>query len=76
MTLGKRLKDARVERGLTQSAFAKRVKATQAAVSMWESGAIAPHARKLRAISTALDIPVPELLALSFESKRRKKGAA
>lgn len=76
MTLESRLRSARIKRGLTQSAFAKRVKATQAAVSMWESGLIAPHPNKLRAISSVLDIPVPELLALTFESKRKKRKDA
>ena len=43
---------------------------------MWESGLIAPHPNKLRAISSVLDIPVPELLALTFESKRKKRKDA
>ena len=39
----KRLKDLRLEVGLTQTELAKRIGATQRQVSFWESGQIEPN---------------------------------
>lgn len=60
------IKDAilrlRTQRGLTQSQFAQQIHVTRQAVSRWENGNTYPSTDTLKAIASAFQIPVEELL--------------
>ena len=58
----KRLKDLRLEMGLTQSALAKKIGATQRQISFWESGQIEPNIFWLIKIADFFDIQIDYLV--------------
>lgn len=60
--LGKRIKEVRTGKGLTQSALAEHCKCEKAAMSRIESGHINLTILTLQKISTALNTPMCELL--------------
>lgn len=58
----KRLKDLRLEMGLTQSALAQEIGATQRQISFWESGQIEPNIFWLIKIADFFDIQIDYLV--------------
>ena len=61
MTIGEKIKDIRIQNGLTQTEFAKKIETTQTSVGLWEKGLCQPSLRALRAISIEFKVPVKEL---------------
>lgn len=61
--LGQKIKAARINKHLTQSALADLCKCEKAAMSRIESGHINLTLLTLQKISKALDVPMSELLA-------------
>ena len=62
--LGRRIADARRDRGLTQKDLAEKVGVTAQAVSKWERGSSCPDISILDEIACALGISVSELLGV------------
>lgn len=62
MTLGEKLKKARLEAGLTQDELAARLMISRQAVSKWESDRGMPDINNIKAISDLLDISIDYLL--------------
>ena len=58
----KRLKDLRLEVGLTQTELAKRIGATQRQVSFWESGQIEPNIFWLIKLADFFDVQIDYLV--------------
>ena len=58
----KRLKDLRLEVGLTQTELAKRIGATQRQVSFWESGQIEPKIFWLIKLADFFDVQIDYLV--------------
>lgn len=76
-SLGKRVKIARIERGISQQALAERTGLRQAHVSLIENDRHEPGAHAVRALAQALDVSADYLLGLSGAlkvSRRRKNG--
>lgn len=72
----KRLQQARIDRGLSQSALADELHVRQTAISKWESGKQAPRDEFKILLAEALDVPLarlfawPERLAPNHNAKR------
>jgi transcriptional regulator with XRE-family HTH domain len=60
--IGSRIRAARTRAGLSQTALAKQIGATQSQLSRWEIGHIQPPNTRLDAISAATGAPVAFLL--------------
>lgn len=60
----KRLKELRLEMGLTQSELAKKLKVTQATVAKWENGDLEPSLDMLRDMKVYFGVTVDDLLGL------------
>jgi transcriptional regulator with XRE-family HTH domain len=55
-TMEKRIKQARLEAGLSQAALSRRMYVTQPTVSDWESGRKAPHVKNLIRLALLLGV--------------------
>lgn len=62
MSLGKHLKKARKEAGLTQEQLAERAGVSRAAVARYESGEIEPSLKTLVSIADTLNVSTDSLL--------------
>lgn len=62
VTFGPFLKEARLERGMTQEQLAQRLHVSSAAVSKWERGKSLPDIAKVEELADALDLSVLELM--------------
>ena len=62
--LGRRIADARRDRGLTQKDLAEKVGVTAQAVSKWERGSSCPDISILDEIACAIGVSVSELLGV------------
>jgi len=60
-TLGASIKRARLAQGLTQEQLAKRLGVSRPTITMWESGATTPNARKLEELARAIGLTESEL---------------
>ena len=60
--LGRRLRAIRTERGMTQEDLGSKIDRTPEAISNLERGEVLPHLETLARISTALNVPLSELL--------------
>lgn len=60
--LGRKLKNIRLQNGLTQEEFGDRFLGTKSLVSKWESGRNRPNPERLRKIANFANITVEELL--------------
>jgi transcriptional regulator with XRE-family HTH domain len=67
------LKRLREAAGLTQAAFADKMKASLRTVQNWEQGHREPGLDMLRPIARTLGVSVDELLADESAKKRKKK---
>lgn len=56
MGLGHRLREARIERNLTQASLAKKIKISSSMISFWETGRAAVPEMHLQALSKALRV--------------------
>lgn len=62
----KTIREWRNERGLTQLELANKVGVTPGTIYGWEHGKYEPKARQLRALATALEVPM-EAIDLDIE---------
>lgn len=62
MTIEQRLRDARMEQGLSQEALAELVNVSRQTVSKWENGAAYPSGENLAALSKVFHLPVEALI--------------
>lgn len=62
MTVGKNIRRIRKEKGLTQSAFAKRLGVTPAMISQYENSSVPPKVKTMENIARQLGVPISELL--------------
>ena len=62
--VGERIRNARIERGLTQAQLAKRLGVTSGAVGQWEIGRDLPRAERLADLAAALKLSVDVLLGI------------
>lgn len=67
------IKEARLKKGLTQTQLADLIGKDQAAVSRYESGALAIDAQTAPLIAKALDM---DILAVLYPTQQSKKKAA
>lgn len=62
--LGRKIKNIRLEKGMTTKEFGKLFGATDSNVTSWEKGRTSPNPERLKAIAKAADITVVDLLEL------------
>ena len=62
--IGKRIKEIRLESGLTQQKFGERLSVSQDTVSLWENGKCVPTTEFLIAISQQFEVSVDYILCL------------
>lgn len=60
-TFGKRLKNKRLERGLTQEYLAKKINVRRSAISQWENDETQPKGKNLLALAKELHCDITEL---------------
>ena len=60
--IGDLIKKARTAAGLTQPQLAEKIGVTQSSISLWEKGHREPALHQLRAIATALGVPIRTLI--------------
>lgn len=60
--IGKNIKRLRMEKGVTQEAFAKTINVSRQAVSSWETGRTQPDIEMLGSLSEALEVSIEELI--------------
>ena len=56
MTIGERIKSARINAGLSQEALGKKLGLTKMAISKYENGTVTPNSTALLSMSTALEV--------------------
>lgn len=71
-----RIRELREAMGLSQTAFAKRVKLTQAAISHFEDGKRIPSTRALQKISSNLGISLDSLLGTQPDEEKSERDDA
>ena len=64
INIGKRIKEIRVESGLSQERFGNCLSVSQDTVSLWEKGKSVPTAEYLIAIAKRFDVSVDYILCL------------
>lgn len=74
MNIGKQLKAARKEAGLTQGEAAKKLRITQAELSYYESGKRDPSGLMIQKHADLYNVPLPFLLWQAMEAKDVKPG--
>ena len=62
--VGKRIKEIRLEQGLSQQKFGALLSVSQDTVSLWEKGKSVPTTEFLIAIATKFDVSVDYILCL------------
>ena len=60
--VGIRIRDKRIERGITQKELATKIRVSSQAVSKWERGVTLPEISNLKAISHILRVSVDYLI--------------
>ena len=63
--LGNRIKELRIERGLTQPQLAKMVGVSNAVISFWENNVNEPKASYVKKIAKCLNVTTDYLLGIS-----------
>lgn len=63
-SLASNIRTARLSIGLSQTALARRIGTTPAAVSQWEAGRRTPSATRLRSLCMALEVSADSILGL------------
>jgi transcriptional regulator with XRE-family HTH domain len=72
MEIGKRIKEMRQKRGITQDAIAQHFGLTPQAISKWERGVATPDIALLPAISAYFGVTIDELFSLSDDSRMER----
>lgn len=67
--IGKRIKQIREEKGLTQQQLADLLNVGRTVVTMWESGENTPPTKHLAPLASALGCTVDELLGVAAAAK-------
>lgn len=62
MTLGRKIKERRLEKGLTQTEYGKKFGVGKSNISKWEKGINKPNNKRLKLIADDMNITVTELL--------------
>jgi len=62
MTLGRKIKNQRLNRGLTQTEYGKKFGVGKSNISKWEKGTNKPNNKRLKLIADDMNITVTELL--------------
>ena len=62
--IGKRIKEIRIEQGLSQQQFGALLSVSQDTVSLWENGKAVPTAEFLIAVAQQFDVSVDYILCL------------
>ncbi|WP_347130056.1 helix-turn-helix domain-containing protein [Staphylococcus hominis] len=62
MTLGRKIKERRLEKGQTQTEYGEQFGAGKSLVCQWEKGINKPNAKRLKLIADDMNITVTELL--------------
>ena len=62
--LGERIKELRLEKGLTQPELAKIIGVSNGIISVWENNVNEPKANFIKRLATALDVTSDYLLGL------------
>jgi transcriptional regulator with XRE-family HTH domain len=62
MEIGKKVKEIREAKGLSQLELARRIKTTQSAIARLEAGTFDPRLSTLQKIAKALKVDIKELL--------------
>jgi transcriptional regulator with XRE-family HTH domain len=62
MNIGQRLKELRLEAGLSQIQLAKLMGVTRNAVSQWESGETQPTTKRLASLARTFNVPIDHLI--------------
>ena len=70
MKIGAKVKELRVQKGLTQEELADRVGVSRQAVSKWESGTADPSTSNLLALAKLFGISAEELLREAAGTQR------
>ena len=66
MTIGDRIKKARKNAGLTQKELGERLGVSAAMVSQYETGSRTPRVDTMKRISSALNVPIQDLLNTNY----------
>jgi transcriptional regulator with XRE-family HTH domain len=72
MEIGKRIKEMRQKRGITQDAIAQHFGLTPQAISKWERGVATPDIALLPAISAYFGVTIDELFSLSDDTRMER----
>ena len=74
--LGQRIKQTRVERGLTLSQAARELNVARSAYRLWELGVASPQPKNWQAIAEWLGVPLPTILREQGLLTRKEERAA
>lgn len=66
-SFGERIKELRIEKGLSQKALAEKLGCNQSMVSFWENGVNEPTESSIRKAALFFDVPSDYLLGLKDE---------
>lgn len=66
MTIGERIREIRVRKGMTQKQVAEGCGMADSAIRKYESGSISPKYDTMERIATALDVPVTALMGYVY----------
>ena len=66
-TFGEKLKEARKERGMLQTAFGEMLGVTNRMIIEYEKGARRPHRKKMQEFADILEVPVEYLLEDKYD---------
>lgn len=73
MDFGQKLKNLRIDNGLTQEQLAEKIFVTRTAISKWETGKGYPGIDSLKAISSLFHISIDELISeADIENKQKQ----
>lgn len=65
-TIGKSIKEKRVEQGLSQQSLATAIGVTHASISYWENGINIPNVLDIWKIADVLNMSIDELIGRNF----------
>ena len=65
-TIGKSIKEKRIEQGLSQQSLAKAIGVTHASISYWENDVNIPNVLDIWKIADVLNMSIDELIGRNF----------
>jgi transcriptional regulator with XRE-family HTH domain len=72
-SIGERIKNVRIEKGISQSELAEKIHISASTLCRWEKGLVEPSFESIHDISTALNISIESILGLSPKTEHSKK---